>query len=160
MVEGLGNEVTINWFQPNACYRPKSVTIYVKGSGLDRKVVVSAEENHLTLTDLREETQYELKAKITYEGDIDSPLSNFAFNSGQCAPDATNCELPPNILFTSMFLLFMTLTYLYPGGGGSIVGLIVGSVIGKILYLSIHRSLLSLFTLGLKLMFQLFSLSY
>jgi hypothetical protein len=85
-----GNEVTIQWTIPHACYPIQSATVFVEvGGNRQRHEVLT---NEIVLLNLEQKTQYTLQVRLNYADSKTSPLQNFDFYSGECAPDTPNCE--------------------------------------------------------------------
>ena len=85
-----GNEVTIKWTIPHACYPILSATVFLKvGSNQQRHEVLT---NEIVLVNLQPKTQYTLQVRMNYADGKTSSLQSFDFYSGECAPDTSNCE--------------------------------------------------------------------
>jgi hypothetical protein len=85
-----GNEVIIKWSNPVACYEIQGVTMFVDGS--KRRIDSHEVLDEITLNRLQPETDYTFTVKLNYEGDKSSPVYNYAFNTGPCAPDEPDCK--------------------------------------------------------------------
>ena len=86
-----GNEVVIKWSNPVACYGIESISIFAKIGSTQQTFEELTSE--VTLINLEEKTEYVLQTRVNYEGGKSSPVTEFRFDSGVCAPDVPNCKL-------------------------------------------------------------------